>query len=1018
MSKELVNVQVSINEWRNMDKLSKLPRDKTYKFEIVEESSTVLKKKKTLGGTEPDIFDNNNKDKLDAYKIGAVINFQVELEKVGNKYKEKKLRLLLLWGSKGSKAWSSQSIKPNECFVHEGELNTYDREDSCKFEKASSYLLYTILIWPSHLSVEEARKKANEKGVTSIKDKRKSFAQSSFNLKLTEGYDPVFGNPLESPRPMESPLSARGHSRNSSGSLGSMGSMGSMVFQKEEELPEVYQEARKEFLKKSKQDTNSSIQSLQENITLQEKKAEAMPETIKQSLETIEKEMDKLHKEKKKEHRKLEDSMEDIESDKIEIVSSLDEWKSKKQKIESEHFDLLNPLEKKQTELKVTHDKMEGQKKNATLLLTQKLTTKLVASQNEINRIQKIIDEETQEKKEFNEDIKYMTGKIEEFKIKSNDLEIQKKKAIEQKENQISKLKGKNEEKEKEIQSKETIYIKSLDAVKKEYEEQKKILDKSLEENTTMKNELKPLKDSILTHEKNKIERIEKNIIKNTSKIVKLKIHDSLNKSEETFLSTLQSEKSNEFLNTLENELSSLEEKTKPLQKEFEEISNKRIELSGKLLIKRKQKIDGLNDNLEKRKLLKQFEKDNELIKKSRMKSLSVDEMESLVDEFNSEFSTNKKIAAIKSENIELKKQIKKKNPEEALLTIEEAKTSIAKNTDEIKYQQIKIQENEKRLKEVQQEIEEDKKSDFDLKFQELLKKVEQVKKIAKEKNDKATSLEKIYEQKLNEKKKRERKIKEIENEIEIIDRFTRQTGEAREVKLNVIKTTEAVEEAEYIIEPLISLKGGITKFLKEINKKCLDLKGKTISDILTSDDTINDRIEHLILKPFIHILNHGFLIGQWYFTTGHVWRMFEVILPHHEKLFKIFDLSIKMVDNDIKMKNRDGLSTTKIYDFYLKVFLVICLEEKLLISLIEALVDLETIDVYFQNTAILHTPNDVIKLKKIVAVLSKIPFHFSDQLFFMQERRKLKDIGSEMYSKMKTRYSLFDGEMEMEMEN
>ena len=168
MSKETINVQVSINEWRNLDKLTKIGRDKAYRFELVEESSNVLKKKKALGSTEPDIFDNNGKDKLDAYKIGSILNFTIELEKVGNKYKEKKLRLILLWGSKGSKAWSSQSIKPNEYFVHEDELNTYDREDSCKFEKASSYLLYTIHLWPSHLSIEEARKKANDKGLTSM----------------------------------------------------------------------------------------------------------------------------------------------------------------------------------------------------------------------------------------------------------------------------------------------------------------------------------------------------------------------------------------------------------------------------------------------------------------------------------------------------------------------------------------------------------------------------------------------------------------------------------------------------------------------------------------------------------------------------------------------------------------------------------------------------------------------------------------------------------------------------------
>ena len=76
---------------------------------------------------------------------------------------------------------------------------------------------------------------------------------------------------------------------------------------------------------------------------------------------------------------------------------------------------------------------------------------------------------------------------------------------------------------------------------------------------------------------------------------------------------------------------------------------------------------------------------------------------------------------------------------------------------------------------------------------------------------------------------------------------------------------------------------------------------------------------------------------------------------------------------------------------------------------------NVSTIDTYYQHTAILHISNDVVKLKKIVAVLSKIPFHFPDQLFFMQEQRKLKNFGTDMYNRMQTRYSLFDGEIEME---
>jgi hypothetical protein len=166
MVKTKINVQLSINEWKNMDKLSKIGKDRTYKFELVEEISLI--KKKTLATTDAELLENNGKDKLDNYTIGATMNFSMELEKIGNKFKEKKLRLNLLWGVKGSKAWSSQSIKPNEYFIHEDELNTYDREDSCKFEKASSYLYYTILIWPDGVSLEDARSKAQEKGISSM----------------------------------------------------------------------------------------------------------------------------------------------------------------------------------------------------------------------------------------------------------------------------------------------------------------------------------------------------------------------------------------------------------------------------------------------------------------------------------------------------------------------------------------------------------------------------------------------------------------------------------------------------------------------------------------------------------------------------------------------------------------------------------------------------------------------------------------------------------------------------------
>jgi hypothetical protein len=64
-------------------------------------------------------------------------------------------------------------------------------------------------------------------------------------------------------------------------------------------------------------------------------------------------------------------------------------------------------------------------------------------------------------------------------------------------------------------------------------------------------------------------------------------------------------------------------------------------------------------------------------------------------------------------------------------------------------------------------------------------------------------------------------------------------------------------------------------------------------------------------------------------------------------------------------------------------------------------------IDTYYQNTAILHTPSDVVKLKKIIVVLSKIPFEFPDPLFFMQESRKIRTFGTQLYTKMQMRYEI-----------
>jgi chromosome segregation ATPase len=739
------------------------------------------------------------------------------------------------------------------------------------------------------------------------------MAQSSFNLNLPpEGTVVPFT--LESPHVTDNDGSSSHRS----------GSRDSFSKSEEEELPEIYLEARKNFLKKSKELTKSSILSLEENISSLQKKMDGLPEVTEESCKRIEEEMKELHKKKKKEHRDLEDAMEDVESDKISVVTLLEQTKNEKEKKDSENFDILNPLEKKQTELKVTYDKMEGQKKNATLLLTQKLTTQLVQTQNETASIQKLFDDETAKIKEFKGEITYFSTKIEDFKVKLTDAEVSKQKVISLKDENISKIKTQNAEKEKEITEKEQIYIESLGKVKQEYEEQRKKLDKLLSEKESMKKQVDPIKEEILNHEENKNQRIQNNILKKAQKISELKIHEALNKSEASFFSTHTMDQS-----ALISMLKELEEETKPIQTEYEEALKKRIEVGSKLLIKRKQIIDSTSDAFEKRGLSEKFEKENEMIQLSRMKSKTSEEMKSAIDKFSSELSSNKKLMQVKISVQELKENIKKKSPEEGLLKIEQAKTSISNDTTELIYQKSKIEEFEKRIKEAKNESSKTDQNETMTKLQALKEKVQRMKELAEEKSKTLTKLDKELIAKQNEKKAMTEKAKKIENEINEINEFTRQTGEERSVKLNVIKITDSVEEAEYIIEPLISLKSGITKFLKEVNKKCLDLNGKTITDIFVSDDSVIDRVDHLILKPLIHILNHGFIISQWYFTTGHLWRMLEDLSsdPKNDQLKKMVFHAQKIVDKDIKTKHREHFTTIKTYDAYVKALLIYCLQ-------------------------------------------------------------------------------------------
>jgi hypothetical protein len=213
-------------------------------------------------------------------------------------------------------------------------------------------------------------------------------------------------------------------------------------------------------------------------------------------------------------------------------------------------------------------------------------------------------------------------------------------------------------------------------------------------------------------------------------------------------------------------------------------------------------------------------------------------------------------------------------------------------------------------------------------------------------------------------------------------EELIRLSNSAEVLKLNPTEVLQDLQEAKNILEPLEALKMGLADLLKYLNGKIALNRGKdlqTICDAVKLQDVnIQGRVENTIVEPLLQITKIGFTADDWWFTTGHFWKMLQEMAYLDSSATVLREMMLVAYSTT---SEKCKLSGAKWFDCCTKTLFLEALNHQQLLPLVQLISrHPEVVRSYYSKNALLRNPNDMDTLLKLAVPLSKLPLHVNIQ--------------------------------------